>query len=694
MWYARSFGSNGLRSSNGHPRGVKDLKEDQNPTSTLMATTCQMLDECVKENQQTYDDRSQIQAASPRPAKLSTFEKRKELLLNLPKELKTDYRIKQMDKYYNDDLVKTLEFCDSMAGLLKIIQPCVNELRTDHLEVIYEKIGALCEKDKETMSTAEYREFREAVRSSHVFISLMVRTLELIRELDSSCLVKQFRVFSLVGQDPTSKIMATTCQMLKHTVNDLQLEEINDCLKIMSSYSRDSPLANFLNAFYQALLLVASSKILSNKYDHENIEMVIDFFNVLIRSDNFEEFYDATLRLVDALLQEENELDFYQATRLLRKIKQTQFPISFPLDDFDLFEQLITKCNAAVYEALALSPSEEKISTYLDVHQSLDASQFCFSNFYDFKILGILSPLLSSSFAEQDKQPIFHLIQNYAKHNIFNERLLKELYELVASDRYPEEVGEPWDPYTLYSLLTDIRLPFVDKNHLAKQLFNLEDKNVLSSLSDKRKSLDLLVKFVLTDMRDGVLLDYFANKMMFFEEGPSRGSFWPGRFLWSKMNLAQTYLKLFGKTEIETKVEGVLRSITRAKQNKAYGTKRIANRTDLKVASKVSLSTGVSLPAFAIYDQTKGDLLSLANYSGHFSEIDKISLGMHQQLLAFVVKPDLRGTASVYESNTEYQLKKVLKCLGIRPIEIHNDELASPPFLANLALEICSRPTS
>ena len=320
---SRLLGSNGLQSADGDSKNAKYLKSD---------------------DQLTYDDRPQIQEVGLRSTKPNTFEKRREIFSNLNKELRNDYKIKQMDKYYNDELVQSLEHCDSMAGLLKNIESQTSRLRTDHLEVIYEKIGMLCKEAKRKMSAQEYEQLKEAVRSSHIYVSLLIRTMQLIRELDNSCLVKQLVAFRLLDQDPGSKIMAITCQMLKHKVNGLQLEEIQDCLKVLSSYSIGTSLDAFFNAFYPALLLVASSKITSNAYDYEDVDLVIYFFVVLTRTGNFEFCYDAALRLVQVLLLKENQLDSRQAARLLQQIERIRFPTSFPSDDARLFEQLVSKC--------------------------------------------------------------------------------------------------------------------------------------------------------------------------------------------------------------------------------------------------------------------------------------------------------------------------------------------------------------
>lgn len=668
----RLLGSNGLQPENGEPKSVKPNFNEKDQLAT---------------------DESQIQTeVGPRPTKMTTFEKRRAIFSNLNKELQTDYRIKQMNRYYNDELVQRLEHCEGVPVLLETIEPRVGELRTDHLEVIYEKINMLCVKAKKQMPTQEYEELKEIVRSSPAFVMLLARTMQLIRELDNSCLVKQLLTFRLLDQDPATKIMAATCQMLKHKVNDLQLEEIKDCLRVLASYSFDSRLDNFFNTFYQALLLVASGKILSNRYDYEDVELAICFFVVLTRWGNFEQCYNASIRLVRVLLLEENQLDFHQATRLLRQIKQIEFPCPFPYPDFNLFKQLISKCNATIYETLALWPSEEKIAAYLnDVHQRLDPSSFLFHNLYDYKILSIISPVLSPTFAEHDKQALFHLIHNHYKLDIFDERLLRQFYELICSDRYPEEFAGQFDPYALYSMFTSLRLPFVEPEHLAKLVFNLNDQKVRRSLNSRIKTLKILIKLALTEVRDEQLLQHFfriieQNKTEFLQS-----SDWYTQIRRGDIVLAQICLSLFGQSEIESKVGGLLRQIWRSLRIHCNRPREFA---DCKVVGNVMLSNGVSIHSFAVYDQSKNDLVSLLEYRSQFLEIDRIPLAPHQQMLVFVAKPNIKGTCFVYESNNLFQLKRVLNQLNIKPIEIYSDEIAfprkAPNHLVELALEACS----
>lgn len=675
MSCTRLLRSNRLQPENDEPKRLKQNEEDQLATS----------------------DRSQIQTASP--TKMTTFEKRRAIFSNLNKELQTDYRIKQMDRYYNDDLVQSLEYCSSMSDLLKAIEPRVNELRTDHLEVIYEKINMLLEQAKSQTSTQEYEELKDAVRSSPSYVMLLARTMQLIRELDNNCLVQQLLTLGLLEQNSASKIMAATLQMLKHKVNDLQLTEIRDCLRALASYSVDSRLGNFLDAFYQALLLVASGKILSNRYDHEDVELAIGFFVALTSLNNFEGCYKAAIRLVEVLLLKQNQLDFHQATRLLGQIKEIEFPSHFPSSDSDLFKQLISKCNATIYETLALYPSEEKFAAYLnDVHQRLDSSAFLLNNLYDHKVLSIISPALSSKLAEHDQLALFHLTYNHSTLGIFDERLLKQFYELVCND--PQKFNpELFDPYALYSMFTSLRLPFVERERLAKLVFNeaLEGPNALKGNKQNSwtKILKILVNLVLTEVRDEKLLQHFFERI---EQNKTRhlsSPNWSAQIRRGDIVLAQVYLSLFGQSEIESKVGSLLRQIWRSLRVRH---KRPKQSDDCKIVTNVMLSNGMPLHSFAVYDQSKNDLISLPEYRSQYLEIDRIPLAPHQQMLSFVVKPDIKGTCSVYEPNVLYQRKRVLNQLKIKPIEIYQDEIflirGAPNHLAELALEACSEKSS
>lgn len=276
----------------------------------------------------------------------------KVLNTELEQELRNDYRVKQMDKYYNDSLMMSLDECDHLPTLLNLIRPYFNKMRPDHLEMIYYKMNLLLLK----LNRTEIEELNEHVRNSENYNLLLGCTLRQIRMLDERCLVNALKTFSLVNQDPNSKIVIVVLEMIKHKINHLGLESILDCFFALELYSKNyADQTNLTSVLNVALLQVANYKILSNKYDYENVDLVLKFVEL-----NLEANFRIKLRVVAHLLEPliEIDLNFEQSVKLLKLLKEIKRERR--LKKQMMYSNLIEKCNMIVYSELELNRSNEK----------------------------------------------------------------------------------------------------------------------------------------------------------------------------------------------------------------------------------------------------------------------------------------------------------------------------------------------
>ena len=79
-----------------------------------------------------------------------------------------------------------------------------------------------------------------------------------------------------------------------------------------------------------------------------------------------------------------------------------------------------------ILETLLTEESTVYIDNYLiKIHNSTDDFNYESPNFYDERILKLLAEHLINNLNSRHKHLIVNLIQNYAKYNVYNEKLLK-----------------------------------------------------------------------------------------------------------------------------------------------------------------------------------------------------------------------------------------------------------------------------
>ena len=187
----------------------------------------------------------------------------------------------------------------------------------------------------------------------------------------------------------------------------------------------------------------------------------------------------------------------------------------------------------------------------------------------------------------------------------------------------------------LYFFLTRYRLPFVDHNYIAKlmiyQTSGLIRKN-------KTEYLNLLVEFILNDVTDEDILDYLIKRID-PNHSYSRFEAINNKKFFKKLILAKTYLFLCNDFNYELMKSIELKLDECISKFVAMKLKPFIDSSYFKMNDKLQFngyyayqSNRIYLNAYAIYDKSKKDLISLSNFEIATITVDRIPLNKDQQL--------------------------------------------------------------
>ena len=106
-----------------------------------------------------------------------------------------------------------------------------------------------------------------------------------------------------------------------------------------------------------------------------------------------------------------------------------------------ILSDLIDKCNATICDEFAKqSIGEEDFEIYLKLHKSIDSINREFPNFYDERTFKLLMPFLIDKTENKmeilDDFFIFNLVKNYSNFGIYDERMLKLVYNLLCTSSF------------------------------------------------------------------------------------------------------------------------------------------------------------------------------------------------------------------------------------------------------------------
>lgn len=529
-----------------------------------------------------------------------------------------------------DDLIVCIRASDNLTSLFEIVRPKIKVLTSDHLEVIYGHINYLCFRLKNRFDRKECKlalsEFKQTIRTSATFQLLVNRTIELDNELSTWCLLNAFKTFSLINLKKENRPLRFIINSLNVQLSEFDYDVIPYFLKTLHLYSKNSslPIKSYSN-LSESLIRVCKQRALNNEIDTTNVEVLTHFFELFMIQGDLE----TADHLIKLLLSPTIELSFKQSTNLLSIIKinkQKRFKKTLSLKKSTPIDKLIEKCNASIFRHFSSSePTFESVFFYCrKLHTNIDHLEDAFSsdleNLYDPEILKFIAP--------HAKYHTFNLVVNCSRFNIYDQRLLKSIYDLACNvDRFRSVSG-----IYAFGLLSKFRLPFVDYNYIAKTLFNHNSKQISKLFRyEKLDSMRFMCNLILSDVNDTRLAKFLNELKDHLFKRPSREL--NLEKVYEQINLAKCYLSMVGETKcdrsIKDEFDDLFLRYSLAFQKPQADYQQYFNH---KLLENAYLSNGLYLKTVAIYDRSIHDLISLDEYESYFLKMDQAPLNPDQEL--------------------------------------------------------------
>ena len=559
-----------------------------------------------------------------------------------------------------NDLILSLGGCKNLNDLLDLfdlIEP--HKLTNEHLKIIIDSIVNSFKHFKIEVNPITLTEFSKLMKRSNAFQSILNQiNQQNINKSDDKLLSSLIQTFFLIKQAPESEIVSHTFNELKTRLNNvnLDLNALLDYLVCMNNYmfSNVNAINQYLN-LYQTCLNVCKYRVLGDEFDF-NQHTIIKLYSIFLSAEN-----DLDQQIINHLNQKlfstDFVFDFKGSVKLLKKIMDADYKLSrlnrnkiknlqlrSIYDEVELKRRdkqyfakslnlLIQKLNDQVYETFRRQLDERQLDFYLlNVHGAAVKLNSEFVNFYDKRLFQLLLDHLIENYqtSPKCKELICNLAKNYAKFSINDERLMRLIYHLFCTDKQFR-----CDKY-LYFFLSKYRLPFVDHNFIAKLIVYHTTE---SFETNKKEYLNLLVEFILNDVVDGDLFNYLIKKIG-LNHLDNRSLVLENSNFFKKLLLAKTYVTLFSndldeklKKSIELKLDEYIFKFDSMQLTMFISFKTLVINKKLQINGYYAYqSNRIYLNEFAIYDQTRKDLISLDSYRDLFKKIDQIPLNKDQKL--------------------------------------------------------------
>ena len=570
-----------------------------------------------------------------------------------------DYINLKSSKNELDNLVDELIECDNVEHFLNSIDPHLTSFKSKHLELIYFKLNNLFNnlgRNRNRKNT-----IKKILHESFILNSLLDHTNNQIKKLDNDCLIILIFTFKLTSLDPNYQIVLNTMKELKERLYQDKLDnnQITNWLKNMHFYLNSNLFATFkFFKLNQRLVKKCRQLILNDQLDLNDENLVKKCFFIFLKPEN-DLKHQAIPYLIEKLLATDYPFTFELSISLLKAIKlnHNSYKTNVVKNNLDivkvgeifsnynefklrykkrtLFSRilsgLIDKCNATIYNKFAKqSIEEEDFKIFLlKLHKNIDSINREFPNFYDERIFKLSIPFLidktENKMKSLDDFFIFNLVKNYSIFGIYDERMLKLVYNQFCASSFESFFRSRI--FGFFDLLSEYRLPFVDHHYL----FQGFEKR--SSFLEVKKPflLRMLRKLILNDVLDENLFDCLIkkfitnNNQIFFDLNIK------------ETKLAKSYLSIFGKLsekrklEIEQILDNSIRSfyLINSKMLKIENNYYEINN---KLESNGYLSNGLDIGAFVIYDHSLKDFIPLTEYRYFFDKLDKTPLNCDQEM--------------------------------------------------------------
>lgn len=528
--------------------------------------------------------------------------------------------------------------CKDPVSLFKLIRPKLFELNAGEIRLIYEKLNEFFSKHGRQPTSQTLNWIQNSIQRSPVFRALLDYSDGLIAELDAGCLVAMIQTFNLMDFSPDQKMVRHTLMQLNGRLNDFEFTDIVNCLTILLAYV-EKPFAanhNELRKLVERLFPIAKQRAASGSLSETDTDTLVTAFHLFLNSP-----YDVDRRAIDRLtamlLAPQTFITYKQALDLLAGIEKNYRSCEercLQVSYLSAMPDLIEKCNFKIFKRFSNDPSDHFLNFYLvSVHAFPTSSKFSWlvPNFYDEtddRLLCTLVPFLHRKFFSNHriKHLSFNFAINYAKFNIFDERLLQLIYSEFQADQY---YRLNLNLRLLYGALSKFRLPFVDHP-------NLTDKFLFCLLNKAKPSADqstqvsdypaLLSDLVLNDVGHEGLLDYLIGHLdepseQLLKQIESEDA--------NRIRLASAYLSVFSKlneqmkSKVKSKLDQLANGISNASNRTKTTTPREHFHADTNIKRNGYLSNGVHVEYFGVFDKS-GRSVSFDDYQEHRNQIDQI----------------------------------------------------------------------
>ena len=529
------------------------------------------------------------------------------------------------------DLIERLESSRNLSNLLTTIEPHLNELRSDHVQVIFNQLRDLFLKSTYKLrehNDKSIKEFYHVLQRSPVFTSLLDRVVHLDEHLNIECQLVTFQLFQMIYLDTNTEALKVVLKNLIYRSDEFSLDQLSRFLITLNNYikwsGQSTDLFSKINEF---ALKIAKIKILNNHLNAADVDLTVRYFEVFL----FNRDVEAINYLTKQLTSPDIEISYTQSIGLLRGIKKSignKRKSTCPPELNDDLNELIAKCNSSIVEAFKLEPTPSKVAPYLTrLHQTTDDTNL--DSLFDQEILDSITPILTENQNNLSMEIRFcmgNMIRNFSKNNRYDDRLLRLGYDLICK---LNEVDKKLFSYSFLEFYY-LRLPFVDYQHLSKLALDWADEKDLMKPSINTL-IQLLNELILNDVNDRRILNCFDVLLKRLDQRERR-EISLKRF--RDLNLASVHLSSFSeidhslRSEVGRKFDALFRkfSIRRILKIQDY-----SQFTD-KIQLGAYLSNGLFLSYFAIYDRSTRDLVPLTKFKHYFDQIDRIPLDENQQL--------------------------------------------------------------
>ena len=263
------------------------------------------------------------------------------------------------------------------------------------------------------------------------------------------------------------------------------------------------------------------------------------------------------------------------------------------------------------------------------IHFNSNALNNELPNFYSEKLLIHLVPHLIENFKSNENYQVLtlNLIQNYAKFNIYDERLMKLVYFDIfcAADNSRQfKRMKMTDFQFLYLFLSKYRLPYVDQQKLAKIIFKLS--------IFKNDSVVFLIEFILNEVDNEDLYKRLIKEIGYL----NANDFNFKGIMFKRISVAK---HLIGKANLDKNMKFIINQILdqlakvkfpRKKQNLILYDHYYP--IDKRMQRIAYLSNNyLEMNEFCIYDKNKEDLIALTQYRDLLLNVDQIELENEDQ---------------------------------------------------------------